>query len=296
MSHIHIPDGVLPWWLWVTGWVATALLLGLASRMATRAGTRRAVPLVGAISALVLVAMSTEIVPIAYHANLTVIAGALLGPWLGAISAFIVVLVLALVGHGGITVVGLNTLMIATEMALGWALVHSGLRLLGARRVRPVAAVSTMVTLAITTTMLVGIVALAGSGATARHTGALDVETLEFRNPLSGDLINVGLLGGDEHGHEDAGHGDEPEADAGHDDEHAAETGHGDEHEEGSPLSVSRFAAVVYTLGPIGWVLEALVTAGILGYVVRVRPSLVSGSVNAPPAASARVGDEHGGR
>jgi cobalt/nickel transport system permease protein len=80
MSHIHIPDGVLPWWLWVTGWAATALLLAVASRMATRAGSRRAVPLVGAISALVLVAMSTEIVPIAYHVNLTVIAGALLGP------------------------------------------------------------------------------------------------------------------------------------------------------------------------------------------------------------------------
>ncbi|KUK48196.1 MAG: ABC-type Co2+ transport system permease component-like protein [Actinobacteria bacterium 66_15] len=301
MSHIHIPDGVLPWWLWVTGWVATALLLGMASRMATRTGTRRAVPLVGAISALVLVAMSTEIVPIAYHVNLTVIAGALLGPWLGAISAFIVVLVLALVGHGGITVVGLNTLMIATEMALGWALVHGGLRLLGSRRVRPVAAVSTIATLAITTTMLVGIVALAGSSATARHTGALDVETLEFRNPFSGDLINVGLLGGDDHGHDDeheadAGHDDEHAAEAGHDDEDAADTDHDDEHGEGSALSVSRFAAVVYTLGPIGWILEALVTAGVLGYVVRVRPSLMLRSVNAPPSASARVGDEHGGR
>jgi len=291
MSHIHIPDGVLPWWLWVTGWVATALLLGMASRMATRTGTRRAVPLVGAISALVLVAMSIEIVPIAYHVNLTVIAGALLGPWLGAISAFIVVLVLALVGHGGITVVGLNTLMIATEMALGWALVHGGLRLLGSRRVRPVAAASTIVTLAITTTMLVGIVALAGSGATARHTGALDVETLEFRNPFSGDLINVGLLGGDNHGH-DGEHATE----AGHVDEHETEAEHDDEHEEGGALSVSRFAAVVYTLGPIGWVLEALVTAGVLGYVVRVRPSLLLRSVNAPPSASARVGDEHGGR
>lgn len=277
MSHIHIPDGVLPWWLWVTGWVAAALLLGVASRMATRTGARRAVPLVGAISALVLIAMSIEIVPIAYHVNLTVIAGALLGPWLGAISAFIVVLVLALVGHGGITVVGLNTLMMATEMALGWALVHSGLRLVGSRRIRLVAAVSTIVTLAVTTTLLVGIVALAGSGATARHTGALDVETLEFRDPFSGDLINVGLLGGDEHGHEEAGHVDE----------HA---------EEGGALSVSRFAAVVYTLGPIGWIIEALVTAGVLGYVTRVRPSLLLGSMNAPPPASARVGDEHGRR
>jgi cobalt/nickel transport system permease protein len=209
-----------------------------------------------------------------------------------------VVLVLALVGHGGITVVGLNTLMIATEMALGWVLVRGGLRLLGSRRVRPVAAVSTVVTLAITTTMLVGIVALAGSGATARHTGALDVETLEFRNPFSGDLLNVGLLGGHDHEHEESEH----ETDAAHDEEHAAEDEHVEEHadetghDEGEALSVSRFATVVYTLGPIGWVLEALVTAGVLGYVVRVRPSLLLRSVNAPPSASARVGDEHGGR
>jgi len=72
VTHIHIPDGVLPVWLWATGWLLTLALLALASRFAGRAGSRRAVPLVGAVSALVLVAMSTEIVPIAYHINLTV--------------------------------------------------------------------------------------------------------------------------------------------------------------------------------------------------------------------------------
>jgi len=250
--------------------------------MATRTGTRRAVPLVGAVSALVLVAMSTEIVPIAYHMNLTVIAGTLLGPWLGAISAFIVVLLLALVGHGGITVVGLNTLMIATEMALGG---RSYIAVSGSwdrdgsawsRRSPP------SVTLAVTTTILWASSHSPAPEAATRHTGALDVETLEFRNPLSGDLINVGLLGGHEH-----------ETDLPHDDEQGTATGH--EHDEGGALSVSRFAAVVYTLGPIGWVLEALITAGVLGYVMRVRPSLVMGSVNAPPPASAPVGDEHGG-
>ena len=78
MSHIHIPDGVLPWWLWLSGWVAAAVLLTIAANRATRSGARRAVPLIGAVSALVLVSMSSEIVPIAYHVNLTVIAGVLL--------------------------------------------------------------------------------------------------------------------------------------------------------------------------------------------------------------------------
>ena len=31
----------------------------------------------------------------------------------------------------------------------------------------------------------------------------------------------------------------------------------------------------MYTLAPIGWLIEALVTAGILSYVARVRPSLI---------------------
>ncbi|MHB1477319.1 MAG: energy-coupling factor ABC transporter permease, partial [Coriobacteriia bacterium] len=159
MSHIHIPDGVLPWWLWIAGWLAAAALLGIAARRATRTGSRRAVPLIGAVSALVLVSMSSEIVPIAYHVNLTVIAGVLLGPWLGVIAAFIVVLVLALLGHGGVTVMGLNTLVIGTEIALGWALVRGGTRLLGIKKIRPVAGIATVLTLALTTTMLVGIVA-----------------------------------------------------------------------------------------------------------------------------------------
>lgn len=269
MSHIHIPDGVLPWWLWLSGWLLALGLLAVASRRATSAESRRAVPLIGAVSALVLVSMGSEIVPLAYHINLTVIAGVLLGPWLGAISAFIVVLILALLGHGGITVVGLNTLMIATEMALGWALVRGGTRLLGRARIRTVSAVATVVTLAITTTMLVGIVALAGTGATARETGALDTETLQFRNPFSSGVFSIGLLGS--HEGESAG-------------EHAA-------HARG--LSVGRFAAVVYTLGPFGWLLEALVTAGILGYVARVRPSLVFG-VPAAEDHHTRYGDEHG--
>lgn len=305
MSHIHIPDGVLPWWLWLTGWLVTAALLGLASRQATRAGSRRAVPIIGAVSALVLVSMSSEIVPIAYHVNLTVIAGVLLGPWLGMISAFIVVLVLALLGHGGITVVGLNTLVIATEIALGWVLVRGGTRLFGVARIKPVAAVSTVVTLAITTTMLVGIVALAGTGAATRETGALDTETLEFRNPFSGGLFSIGLLG---HGHE------AEEAETEHDHEHegldgdGSEDGHDDvdphdgetatheddEHAHGTALSVSRFAAVVYTLGPIGWLLESLVTAGILGYVARVRPSLLFAGVSGL-GRTPRIGDGHGG-
>lgn len=265
MSHIHIPDGVLPWWLWVPAWLLTLAGLAIASKLATGGESRRAVPLAGAVSALVLVAMSSEIVPIAYHINLTVIAGVLLGPWLGFVSAFVVVLVLALLGHGGVTVAGVNTLVIGAEMALGWLLVRNGARLFGPRHVRLVAGTGTVITLALTTTMLVGVVALSGVGATTRETGALDPETLTFRSPFSDGVFSIGLLRG--------GEGEAPARDRG--------------------LSVRRFATVVYTLGPLGWLLEAFVTAGILGYVARVRPSLVFGEAYAEEHR-ARFGDEHG--
>ncbi len=263
MSHIHIPDGVLPVWLWLGGWIVASALVWLASARSTGANVRRKVPLVGIVSALVLVAMSSEIVPIAYHINLTVVAGVLLGPQLAIVSAFVVQVVLALLGHGGVTVIGLNTLMTATEMLLGWALFPALVRLLGRTRVRVASAIATVVTLAITTTLLVGLVAVSGvTGATARETGALDPQNLTFASPFGDGVVGIGLFSGGEK-------------------------------ETAPAVGLKRFATIVYTLGPIGWLIEALVTAGILGYVARVRPSLI---FEGPLASAERVlpGDEHG--
>lgn len=250
MSHIHIPDGVLPLWLVALGWVLAVALIGLAVRRASSDEVRRRVPLVGAIAALVLVSMSSEIVPIAYHVNLTVIAGVLLGPWLSVIAAVVVVSVLALIGHGGITVVGLNTLVIAGEMIAGWALFRGFTGLLGRQRAGWSAGLATVVALAVSTTLLVGIVALGGSPAAERESGALDPETLTFSNPFGEGLFANAIVSGEEHAHEEG-----------------AEDDHG--------LTVARFALMVYTLGALGWLLEAGVSAGIVRFVARVRPRLV---------------------
>lgn len=259
MSHIHIPDGVLPLWLWVAGWAISLGLVAVVALRVPRDEARHKVPLLAVVSALMIVSMSSEIVPIAYHVNLAVVAGVLLGPSLAIVSAFIVQVVLAMLGHGGVTVLGLNTLMIAGEMVIGWLLFRALVGALGRPRVGVAAFLATVVTLAITTTALVGIVALSGAGATARETGALDPSSLRFENPFAEGVFSAGLFGG---GHEDAHH----------DEEGAAE----DDHEEGvGTLSVARFAAVVYLLGPFGWVLEGLLTALILGYVARVRPGLL---------------------
>jgi cobalt/nickel transport system permease protein len=104
-----------------------------------------------------LVAMSLEILPIAYHLNLSVVAGILLGPSLGFIAAFIVNSMLALLGHGGITVMGLNTLLLGAEAMLGHALFY-----LITKRV-PIfwrAAAATLFALFLVSVCLIGIVGM----------------------------------------------------------------------------------------------------------------------------------------
>jgi cobalt/nickel transport system permease protein len=261
VTHLHIPDGALPWWLIGVGWLVTLTALWIVARHVTRdPETHRKVALLGVVSALMLVAMSTEIVPIAYHINLTVVAGILLGPWLSIVAAFVVDVILALVGHGGITVVGLNTIVIASEMLIGWALFRGLVLLWGRRRTRWKAAAVTVVTLFLTTLLLIGIVALGGPLATRRESGALDPSTLRFGSPLAQGLVANRLIAPES--------GPEPPA-----------------------VPVERFATVVFILGPFGWAIEAAVTAWIIGFVADVRPALVFGGADRSDAHIA-VGDE----
>ncbi len=156
MTHMHIPDGVLPVWLWVSGLAVMVLVLAVCLYRLRGMDMKVKIPLLGALSAAMLVAMNLEILPIAYHINLSVVTGILLGPELGFTAAFLANLILALLGHGGITVMGLNTLLLGSEAVLG----HTLFYLLPLRI--PVfwrAAGTTVITLLLTTVMLIGIVA-----------------------------------------------------------------------------------------------------------------------------------------
>jgi len=155
MTHIHIPDGVLPVWLWVSGFLLMSMFLALSLFRLRKADMKKKIPLLGALAAVMLVAMSLEILPISYHLNLSVAAGILLGPSLGFMAAFIVNLMLAFVGHGGITVVGLNTLLLGAEAFLGHTLFYlfrKGLSVFWS------AAVSTGLSLFLATLLMIGIV------------------------------------------------------------------------------------------------------------------------------------------
>jgi len=119
MSHLHIPDGVLPVLLWAPGLGLALLLLVLGARVLRGASPQR-LAYQSALGALVLAAMVVELPlgPLDFHLTLVGPVGVLLG----AVSVFQVVFVanaiLALVGHGGLTVVGLNALVLGAGAVL----------------------------------------------------------------------------------------------------------------------------------------------------------------------------------
>jgi len=78
MSHLHIPDGVLPGWIVMAGWIITALLLSFSIYRVKNNEIKRKIPLIGIISALMIVCMTIPIIPPIYHINLSVIAGIIL--------------------------------------------------------------------------------------------------------------------------------------------------------------------------------------------------------------------------
>ncbi|KKN60938.1 hypothetical protein LCGC14_0526800 [marine sediment metagenome] len=118
MSHIEIPDGVLPVSWWLAGYIITILALIFVQLRHKQAEVRFKIPLLGVVAALMLIGMSLPLGFIPFHVNLAVFAGILLGPGLGFAASFAAVFFLSLIGHGGLTVVGLNTLTVGIEAVL----------------------------------------------------------------------------------------------------------------------------------------------------------------------------------
>jgi cobalt/nickel transport system permease protein len=119
MSHLHIPDGVLPVLLWLPGLIVALALLFLSARRLRR-GRRHQLAYQGALGALVLAAMAVTVPlgPLGYHLSLVGPLGVLLGPASAYQVVFIVSGVLALAGHGGLTAVGLNALVLGAGAAV----------------------------------------------------------------------------------------------------------------------------------------------------------------------------------
>lgn len=227
MSHIHLPDGILPTWLWLSGYAVTAFLIAALWRWGKATADPRRFALLGIFAAIMIIIMTIEVPPFSYHFNLSVVTGIILGPQLSVLAALMVNVILALVGHGGITVVGLNALVLSTEMIAG----YYAFRLLSRLKlsVGKSTFAATIIGLAVGTAAGYGIIVL-GSPWIDR--------VLRAASLRPGEELGPGI--------------------------------------EGASLDLTRLAILMFGIGAIGWLLEALLSAAILSYLNRIYPGLIT--------------------
>lgn len=156
MSHLHIADGILPWWLWIGAFAAALAIVAVALARLKR--QRRLLPAVAVMAAVSLAVMNIPLgLPV--HVNLAALAGIILGPLPGFLAMFVSNLFNALIGHGGLTVLGLNSLLVGSEALVAGALFS----LLGReKRLLANVAVATVVALTASTLLMVATVGVAG--------------------------------------------------------------------------------------------------------------------------------------
>jgi cobalt/nickel transport system permease protein len=236
MSHIHLPDGVLPIWLWVSGFIGAILVGVILFRLHKKEDLSRRLPLLGMMAAVMVLGASVEIVPIAYHVNLTVISGILLGPSLVFLATFVVNVILALFGHGGITVIGLNTLTLSLEGVLGFFLFHLFWRIF--KRLTIAIFLATFFALFVSTLSMIGVVSL----------GTSHYEEL-IHQQHGGGVFEFKLMKEKE-------------------DHQKEETAKGE-------VNLKRFISILLPLGFFGWLLEGVITSLIARYIRRLRPDLL---------------------
>jgi cobalt/nickel transport system permease protein len=159
-----------------------------------------------------------------------------LGPSLIFLATFVVNIILALFGHGGVTVIGLNTLTLSIEGILGYYLFRLFRKVL--RRLTLATFLATFIALIFSTFAMIGVVSL----------GAPHYEELIHQDEGKGMI-------GFEFGKEKEGHQKEgiPEKE----------------------VNLKRFIAIILPLGFVGWVLEGVITALICRYIYRLRPDLL---------------------
>ena len=164
MTHLHIADGVLPVPLWAAGLLVMAGLVALISYHHRHDRADR-LTLLGSLAALMLAAMAVPLGPIG-HLSFAPVVGILLGPGLGFLAAVVVNAILALLGHGGITVLGLNALVLGAATVVAQPLYRAA----RTRFVPGTAAATASVIAGVVSVLALWVVlALAGAAPDAAH-------------------------------------------------------------------------------------------------------------------------------
>ena len=241
MSHIHLPDGVIPFVWWFGGYIAALLVAIFVLRQIDKDSVRRKIPIAAVMAAVMLITMSIPLGFLPFHLNLSALAGILMGPGLGFVIAFVVNIFMAMMGHGGVTVIGLNTLIIGAEAVLAF-LIFSGLR--NKLQQSFSSGISVALALVVSITLMIAVVGLSG---------AIDI--------TGGEAF---IAHDHDHGHE-------------YEEKHEEEKHAEEKHEEGFNLGFMTLTgwAAFLTVVTSGILLESVLTALIVGFLVKVRPDML---------------------
>ena len=247
MSHIHIPDGILPLWLWVLGYILIGICFIFGAFYIKKSQKQAKFPLISIMAALMILTMSVPIpFPVPYHINLAVLAGIILGPILSFFAILTSNLLLAFTAHGGITVVGLNTLVISIEAVTGYFIFKFLVK--KSAKIFFSAFTATFLALIISTFLAIGIV-YAGThnfSSLSHHHCCHNEEHQEKISIHNEKHIESELI--EHHEHQDA--------------------------EE--KFNIKRFFALMFMFGFIGWILEASLTGFIVSYIKKVKPDILN--------------------
>ncbi len=235
MTHIHLPDGILPPWLWILGYLIIVLYFIIFSKFYKKIAAERKIALLGLMSALMLISMSIEIIPPAYHMNLAALTGIILGPALSVVAVFIVNLLLVFVGHGGLTTIGLNTIAISSEAVICYFLFRFFAK--KPQKIFLKTFASTFIALFLSAWISLGIVYL----------GTQDNDYFF------------------EHKHQ---HNEQTLSQ--HEENHLHETKHNE-----TEFDIKKFILIILSLGSLGWIAESLITAFIVEYIRKIKPEIV---------------------
>ncbi len=157
--HIHIPDGVFPSWIWISGIIILIPLILLAVYFTKK--DKKKLVVASAITALMLIVFSIEV--FGYHLNFTALSGMILGPWWSLLSITIVNIFLALFGHGGVTVAPINILINWVEAIIAFIIFKFVLvKIKNIKLKSSLSGITVFFALFISFILFIGIIALAG--------------------------------------------------------------------------------------------------------------------------------------
>ncbi|MHA1380847.1 MAG: energy-coupling factor ABC transporter permease [Candidatus Helarchaeota archaeon] len=108
---MHIPDGVLAPWLWITFLVISLTVLAFCFVKVEKELNEKFVPYIGVLAAFIFAAQFVNFpVPGGTSGHLVggTLLAAILGPWAAPIIIAMVLLIQAIMGDGGITAIGVN--------------------------------------------------------------------------------------------------------------------------------------------------------------------------------------------